>query len=279
MLFIFVIDFGFAATATDAAMESTNDVYFYIDQLMEKLKDNLEDFQLIADSLDKIEFVRNLLVEHNLMPDYLQFKHIKSEETALMYRLRGNELYKSKQFFSALICYNKSLCFAECNSKHLALCYGNRSAIYCEIEEYENCLENIQLARIHKCPQECLERLSQREQLCRKMMMMIKGNPIKTKTVDLLRLTHKTNRKIPFVVDCLELRSSMEYGRHIITNKTLNVGDVVAIEKPFTKILSTSVRYERCCNCLQQNKLNLIPCDRCTSGNIRLNKTQLKFEY
>ena len=53
-----------------AAMDSTNDVYFYIDTLMEKLKDNLEDFQLIEDSLDKIEFVRNLLVENNLMPDY-----------------------------------------------------------------------------------------------------------------------------------------------------------------------------------------------------------------
>lgn len=51
-------------------MDSTNDVYFYIDTLMEKLKDNLEDFQLIEDSLDKIEFVRNLLVENNLMPDY-----------------------------------------------------------------------------------------------------------------------------------------------------------------------------------------------------------------
>ena len=262
MLFLFVIDFGFAA-----AMDSTNDVYFYIDTLMEKLKDNLEDFQLIADSLDKIEFVRKLLVEHNLMPDYLQFKHIKSEETAQMYRLHGNELFKSKQFFSALICYNKCLSFAERNSKHLALCYGNRSAIYCEIEEYEHCLENIQLAKIHKCPQECLERLNQREQLCRKMIIMIQGNPIKTKVVNLLRLTHKPNRKLPFVVDCLDLRSNTEYGRHIITNKTLNVGDVIAIEKPFTKVLSTAVRYERCCYCLGQNKMNLIPCDHCTSGN------------
>lgn len=256
-----MIDFGFAA-----AMNSTNDVYFYIDTLMEKLKDNLEDFQLIADSLDKIEFVRKLLVEHNLMPDYSQFKQIKSEEIAQMFRLRGNELFKSKRFFSALNCYNKCLCYAANDSKHLAMCYGNRSAIYCEIEEYEHCLENIQLARIHKCPQECLERLSEREQLCKKMLQR---NPIKTKTKNknLLRLTYKANRKIPFIVDCLELRSSMEYGRHIITNKTLNVGDVIAIEKPFTKIHSPTLCYERCCYCLGLNKMNLIPCDHCTSGN------------
>ena len=136
-----------------------------------------------------------------------------------MYRLHGNELFINKQFFSALICHNKNLSFAECSSKHFALCYENRSAIYCEIGEYEHCLENIQLARIHKCPQECYKTLSQREQLYRKIVTQ--RNPIKTKTLNLLRLSHKLNRKIPFVVDCLELRSSMEYGRHIITNKTL----------------------------------------------------------
>lgn len=42
---------------------------------------------------------------------------------------------------------------------------------------------------------------------------------------------------------------------------------VISIEEPFTRILSTAVRYERCCYCLIQNKMNLIPYGCSTSGN------------
>jgi hypothetical protein len=75
------------------------------------------------------------------------------------------------------------------------------------------------------------------------------------------------NKKLPnYIADCLELRKSSEFGRYIVTNKNLEVGTIIAIEEPFSKILETNSCYERCANCFVKNQLNLLPCNSCSSA-------------
>lgn len=63
------------------------------------------------------------------------------------------------------------------------------------------------------------------------------------------KLSHSPNEKIPFIVDCLELKTDQKYGRHIVTTRDLQPGDVIAIEKiVFPNIQKTAI-YSRCSFC------------------------------
>lgn len=240
-------------------------VYDFADKLLEKISDKpwtLENLEITSTTFD---FIRDRLKENNLLPDYDKFhlfKEKKSDELALNHRLRGNEFFKNRKYFSALCAYNESLCFAEAESEMLGLSYANRSAVFLEIQEFNHCRENIELAKQFKYPETNSNKLHTRERLCGE------SHEIKTDERKTLRLTNKPNPKYPFVADCLELRCSEELGRHIVTERTLKTGEVIAIERPFGSMLLPNCVVKRCTNCLQQNQLNLLPCTSCTSGKI-----------
>lgn len=81
---------------------------------------------------------------------------------------------------------------------------------------------------------------------------------------DFFKLSHPPNPKIPFIAECLELKSEEQFGRYIVTNKRLKPGEIIAIEEPFCKCLLRGENYKYCCNCLNDNSLYLIPCPNCT---------------
>lgn len=60
----------------------------------------------------------------------------------------------------------------------------------------------------------------------------------------------------------MEIKYTTEYGRHVIANKRINIGDIVAIEKPFASILLIENAYTHCYNCLRFT-YNLVPCKSC----------------
>lgn len=185
----------------------------------------------------------------------------KNEKFAEQYRNEGNQHYMKGEFFKALESYNKSLCFAK--SSQLSLAYSNRSAVYFEMKRYEKCLENIQLARENNYPVDKLPILQEREQKCLKML---ESKPDEfDNTMHFFKLSYPPNKKIPFIADCLELHEDEKFDRHIITNKDLVVGDIIAIEEPFYKFLNRSVSYKRCSYCLKSSLLSLVPCPSCTS--------------
>lgn len=53
------------------------------------------------------------------------FKKVKNNKKSETCRIIGNSLFNSENWFGALECYNKSICFATENSEHLAMGYGN----------------------------------------------------------------------------------------------------------------------------------------------------------
>lgn len=183
---------------------------------------------------------------------------VKDNKTADTFRIEGNSLYHESKIYDALVCYNKSLCFALPKSKQMAVAYANRSAVYMRLQLYDQSLENIQLARDNNYPNESTLREFERD--CLLLKMDHHPDP-ENDASSFFKLSYPAKEKLPFIANCLELRQDLKYGRHIATNQDLNPGDVIAIEKPFFKVVHKAGRYKRCTNCLKFNMLNLIPCD------------------
>ncbi|CAO1420499.1 unnamed protein product [Diamesa tonsa] len=194
----------------------------------------------------------------------------KCNKKADLYRTNGNQLYSQKKFFDALIAYNQSLCHAEIGAESMGLALANRSAVFLECNLYENALQNIKLAVENKYPESKHEILNKRKQKCMEQLKV--PNKPEEDPWNFLKLSYPANEKLPFIVDCVQLQCDDKYGRYITTNRALKVGDIVAIEKPFCKIIKCDARYstcyesncyQRCSHCLKENFLDLYPCEGC----------------
>ncbi|CRK89945.1 CLUMA_CG003674, isoform A [Clunio marinus] len=198
----------------------------------------------------------------------------KSVEIAEATRTDGNKCYVEKNFFDALLKYNESLCYAVPDSEAVGLAYANRSAVYYEMKLYAKSLKNIELARANGYPKKNLSILDKRAEKCQQQLVTRNEVNGDENIFDFIKLSHEANPKVPFVANCLELKRSEKYGRFIITNEDLKVGDIVAVEPPHFKIIKTDSRYEsceetnryqRCVFCLKDNLMDLIPCEICSS--------------
>ncbi|CRK99763.1 CLUMA_CG013012, isoform A [Clunio marinus] len=125
------------------------------------------------------------------------------------------------------------------------------------IGNYEKCIESLQLARDHGLSSRLMDEL---ENNCREL---IQSSKPRKNLWDIFNLSHPPNPRFPQISNCLELRENENFGRHIVTNKKLRPGDVIAIEKPFFKFLNSNAmnvyKYERCFDCLRRNHLSLLP--------------------
>lgn len=195
----------------------------------------------------------------------------KSNKTSILLRQEGNEFYKKREFYQALLKYNQSLCYAESESENIGLAFANRSAIYFEIKSYDQCQINIDLAKKNFYPKESLDVLNQRRLKC----MESSSNEVKNCSGKNFKLSLPANKKLPFIASCLKIKTNQKYGRHIITTTDLNVGDIIAKDKSFCSVPISESKfirvselniYQRCNNCLKSNHLSLIPCKNCCHG-------------
>lgn len=188
---------------------------------------------------------------------------MKNTAHSIECRVEGNSLFLEGRYREALIAYNRSICFALPRSPELALAYGNRSAVYLEVGFFNECLENIVLARKYNHPG--VARLDEREARC---LIAARTNSraedIEKFASGLFKLSYPPHITYPWIAECLELCSNDRYGRYIITNRNLKQGDVISVEEPaFEEIFDPTTRYERCTLCFKTSRFNLIPCDDC----------------
>ncbi|XP_070509469.1 SET and MYND domain-containing protein DDB_G0273589-like [Chironomus tepperi] len=193
----------------------------------------------------------------------------KSNKVAEVLRHKAVHESKIGKFHEALINFNKSLCHAEPNTSTIAVIYANRAAVYYQLNLYDKSLNNILLARECHNNTDILNDLDDLEEKCYENITdQIKYDD----PWDYFKLSYPANKRIPFIIDCLEVKNDKKFGRYVTTTRALNAGDILAIEEPFFKILKVDPDdneypetnpYNYCANCLLDNYLDLIPCDDC----------------
>lgn len=236
-----------------------------------RVADLSNQFNQLESDAARIEFAAKVWRDSKIDVD-IPLRLNKNPVKSLDYRKEGNQFFslKNKDYVRALELYNKSICFAEIGSEDMGIGYANRSAIYFEWKKYEACLENIELAKDNGYPERLMDKLNKRAAECEKALEKAKAMKSDDEEDDdevilAPKLSYPPHPKVPFIADCLEMRETEELGRHIIANRDLSVGKVVAIEDSFCSWTLPSVRYTRCAYCLEENDYNLIPCDYCTS--------------
>ncbi|XP_037024650.1 SET and MYND domain-containing protein 4-like [Bradysia coprophila] len=246
------------------------DIYAVNDELIatltksEKIVPISKAFKLCETNADKVKFVEDLLVEYDRIPK-CDLRNAKNNNRSKELRQKGNELFAQRKTFEALELYNHSICLADTkeNCEELAIGYANRSAVYFKWKMYEQCGQNIELAKKAGYPKRLMDKLLKRETDCLEHINN-EFKPAQNNYVPQLQI--EANPQIPFIANCLEMQESQEEGRYITTNIELSPGEVVAIEEPYAVYLQNTSRYHRCTNCLAENNLNLIPCPLCTNA-------------
>lgn len=189
---------------------------------------------------------------------------VKSKALADKYRKEANDVYLYKrQLIKALELYNRSLCCSVPGSAEMGLVYSSRAQLYHDAHMYTRSLENVALARQYELTADQRTRLEKREKLCQEALRNNLEHDIRNNFYKLSRPGH---RMYPQVVDCLEIVESAEWGRHVVTKKDLDVGEVICLEDPISVCPKASGYLFRCCYCLTSNNYSLIPCPGCTSG-------------
>lgn len=186
----------------------------------------------------------------------------KDNKKAEEFRETGNDLYMKKHFCEALLEYNRSLCYAKPKSRAAGLAYGNRSAVYKEMGEYELCLENIQLAKANKYPTWNLHILAKREAGSR-MLLAAKKAQYDDEREKYFEMTFPAHPNHPTIAKCLVLSKSNQ----LITKRALWPGNVIALTDPSIVLFDNGARLHHCSNCYKSSMLlNLLPCPKCTKG-------------
>lgn len=208
----------------------------------------------------------------------------KSNRKAESFRICGYQDGLKGRLYDAMLKLNRSLCFVD-DSVIKALIYANRAEIYFKLKLFDKCLNNIELSREENCTKEALEVVAKLEEDCLKE---IYDNTQKSENPwEFFKLSHPENEKLPYVANCLEVKNDKKFGRLISAKQDLAVGDIIAIEKPFLKILKTDPEdneypetnvYIYCANCLSDNLMELIPCDSCNSTMFCSKKCQKEAE-
>nr|CAH7755733.1 unnamed protein product [Callosobruchus chinensis] len=219
-----------------------------------------QQFSALGSNTERVQFVYGLIECANLFPALVE--DLKNDAEAVALRQKGNEMFKTKNNEAALEFYTKSIAHAEENSESLAVAYANRSAVLMEEGHFKECLEDINNALCNSYPSKLKPKLAARKEKCQELLKS-------QKTI----LYHQNipcipegirNKHITCATNSVEIKENNELGRHIIATKDIQLGEVIAVEKPFCHILVDKFS-SHCRECLKLC-YNLIPCQNCTEA-------------
>lgn len=180
-------------------------------------------------------------------------------------QLKREATFKTKELYvNALEEINKALCFAPTNSASLGILYASRAQVLGEMKLYAEAIESIKLALDNDYPEfkrESLEDLQFEYE--DRLSSECKKDPEKKFRIT---LSYPACHRNPYVIADMHIEKDCQYGRHLIADRDLKVGDVICIEKPFVKCIQPEQRYMRCTHCLKEAPHLLIPCPSCTSA-------------
>lgn len=226
--------------------ETNNRSSIFVDILKKTRKDYNINSRIVA---EEKEFFKKLAQSTNR----------KTNQSSLNYRQNGNSKFMQQDWLEAMDLYNRSLCFAEVASENVSIAYANRSACFFQMQMYENCLTDIQLAKEADYPVHLMPKLEKRESDCRKFMKTIARNE-----EFVPKLCCDADANFSGMANVLQIQCSDEFGRYVTANEDIDVGKTVLVEEAFL-LSASSTKMIRCLTCAKMS-MNFIACDRCTNA-------------
>ncbi|XP_055299498.1 SET domain-containing protein 3-like [Sitodiplosis mosellana] len=178
----------------------------------------------------------------------------KDNRRSTEWRFKGKDLFRQGNWIEAVKCYNKSLCFAEIGSEHVALAYSNRSACYFHMKLFKDVLVDIELAKSANLPDRLIPKLEQRKNESLRLMSAVKRMDIFKP-----KLSYKANEHFPCMANVVEMKYSQEFGRHLVAKCDIPVGKTVLVENDIPRIRDEVMV---CYTCLRVNT-NCVACPNC----------------
>ncbi|XP_055298559.1 uncharacterized protein LOC129566545 [Sitodiplosis mosellana] len=226
--------------------ESTNKSALYINLCVEKSKGNLDDIY---------QDLRAEINAHKKMKSL----YAKCDEVSRKKRQKAKAYFDERNWEDAIDWYNEALCFAEKESKSVGLTFAYRSACFFNMRLYDRCLIDIQKAIENNCPKRLVPELKKRKLSCQKYITNGMQSEQRTMQLDFME-----DGRFPGMANVVEITKSADNKHAIIARQNIDVGQIVAIDKGFTKTLFTIYGW-KCVICLK-SKTNLVPCKRCTTA-------------
>lgn len=174
-------------------------------------------------------------------------------------RCEGNAFMVEGDMDAAILKYNKAILVAELGTENMGLCYANRAACFLQLKKYAMCLRDIELAKQNGYPNRLLAKLEEQEAKCSKLMEA-SGNKESHRLK--AELSFPPNEKIPCFASGIEMSHSNDGKCHIVTERSLEIGDTIIVEEPYQWISEYPHDYRHCANCFKSD-VNLIPCRNC----------------
>lgn len=173
--------------------------------------------------------------------------------------------YVTKGFFvNALEEINKGLCFAPNDTDSLGIFYSNRAHVLADMDLYSEALRSLQLATDNHYPSCKLHEIESKREIYKQKLEQMGGNQKEHKFR--MSLSHPACPRNPSVISDIHVANNSTYGRHLIADRDLEVGDVICIEEAYVKCIQPQQRYKRCTHCLAEVPHLLIPCTGCTNA-------------
>lgn len=237
-------------------------------------------FSILSTNQQRVDFALRLQIDYNIQPAAPSFVR-KSEAASVQFRTDGNGKFKQKHLPLALMLYTKCIANAPKNSESLGIGYANRSAVLYEQKLYDECLADIRLAKNSNYPQNLVHKLTERtKKAVSGLKAQIKTDTVSEESIDLNKsnsslqsdldlptiLPTNVNLKVTCAANNVCIKYSVTNGRYVAAVKDIQIGDIIAIEKPFAKLVLSDVSEANLLHCHSCLRLcySLQPCRGCT---------------
>lgn len=175
-------------------------------------------------------------------------------------RKEGNEMFKKKDWYTAMELYNASLCMAEIGSENISLAYANRSVCFFKLEMFGECLIDIELAKDAGYAEHLMPKLNKRADDCLKQLELRSEQSHKFGE----QLSYEANEQFPCVANVLKIESHDNNQFSFIAKEDIVVGKTIVCEKAFLTYVYTRFGWK--CNICLKGSANLRPCKKCTTA-------------
>ncbi|XP_044253160.1 uncharacterized protein LOC123004111 [Tribolium madens] len=207
---------------------------------------------------ESLDFMYKTLEKHKLFQNRFK-RDEKCDLMANQFKLLGNVHFAEGDYKRALKLYTRAIMGAK-GQEMLAVCYANRSAVLFKLGLYEECLVDIERALSNNYPNRLKPKLVSRRA---KALELKKQEPRVSFHEKAPKIpTFRRNSSFPCATNSVSIVVGDKSRKHVVATKDIQVGEVIAVETPFTAVITPFLLFH-CCDCFTLC-YNPIPCNSCT---------------